>query len=153
MQPGVYYVGPNGGFQITKSNIVVNGTGGVTIILTNNQVIDASKANNSQLNITAPTSGATEGVALWEPATTPAPASPPVNYLGGNAFTANLVGIIYTPNAEVDYNGNTGSTTNPNCVQIVASIINFGGQSINLTSHCSGVPGLKQFGQLVSLVE
>jgi Flp pilus assembly protein TadG len=150
MQAGVYYVGtPTATKAISLAvaqNVIVRGTAGVTLVLLGkNTVITAG--NNSEMDITAPTSGATEGIAVWEPQSTG------TNSLGGNSFIANFTGVIYTPKAEVDYAGNTGSAAVPNCLQIVASTIKFGGQSINLTGNCSKVPGLKQFGQLVSLLE
>jgi hypothetical protein len=59
--------------------------------------------------------------------------------------------LIYAPNADVQYLGNTGNL--PNCTQIVAKSVEFGGNSINFTGNCGGVPGLKVFGQVIALVE
>ena len=74
----------------------------------------------------------------------------PTNWRAG-IFTANITGVIYAPNAEVDYLGNTGAS--PNCTQIIAKSVVFGGNSIKLKGDCSSVPGLKVFGQIVALVE
>jgi len=142
--PGTYYLGGN--LSVTKANITINGTGGVTLILTGNSVIDAS-SNNSIMNLSAPSSGTFEGVVVWEPTSTG------TNNFGGNSFIANLKGIIYTPNGIVNYAGNTGTTALPSCVQIVAKSILLGGNSINISGNCASVPGFKKFGQLVALVE
>jgi Flp pilus assembly protein TadG len=142
MSPGVYYVS-GGDFTLSGNNTTVTGTG-VTIVITDNHRINVT-GNNSSLNLTAPTSGWSAGIAIWEPNSTGS------NVIGANSFIANITGVVYTPNASVIYDGNTGNT--PVCTQIVAKTFKFGGNSIKLTGACSSVPGMKVFGQIPALVE
>src|SRR5262249_5603529 len=107
--------------------------------------IISDTAQNSTLTLTAPTSGWNQGIAIWEPNSTG------VNQVGGNSATVNINGVVYAPSATVAYAGNTGNT--PNCTQIVAKAVTFGANSINITSSCTSVPGLKTFGQIPALVE
>ena len=69
----------------------------------------------------------------------------------GNSSIAEISGLFYAPKADVQFLGNTG--TAPNCTQIIAKSVEFGGNSINIQGDCSGVPGLKTFGQIIALVE
>jgi Flp pilus assembly protein TadG len=143
MNPGIYYLGGN--FNITGNNITLNGAG-VTIVLTASNSAVTLNGNNSNINITAPTaSGWNAGIAIWEPTSTAS------NSFVGNSANVTITGVIYAPQADVQYVGNTG--TSPVCTQIVAKTVEFGGNSINLTGNCSSVPGMKVFGQIAALVE
>jgi hypothetical protein len=148
MSPGVYYVTGDISFKKTGVNVCspIAPCTGVTIVLLSGK-LDAS-SNNSSLNITAPTSGALAGVAIWEPA-----AGTGTIILGNQNFTANVVGLIYAPNALVSYGGNSGTLASPNCLQVVANSMTFTGNSMYIKGDCSSVPGLKKFGQLVALVD
>ena len=142
MSPGVYY--SSGNLVLGGNNMALNGTG-VTIVLNGNSTIQ-STGNNSSMTIAAPTAnGWNQGIAIWEPT------SNGNNTIGANSFTSTVTGVIYTPNATVNFNGNTGVT--PVCTQIVAKSVGFGGNSINFTGACSSVPGVKIFGQIAALVE
>jgi Flp pilus assembly protein TadG len=142
MSAGIYYVGGN--FNITGNNITLNGTG-VTIVLTGNNVFTLN-GQNSVINLTAPTAtGWDQGIAIWEPTSNGS------NNFVGNSANVTITGVIYAPQADVIYTGNTG--TSPTCTQIVAKTVEFGGNSINLTGNCSSAPGVKVFGQIAALVE
>jgi hypothetical protein len=142
---GTYYI--SGNLNITGSGGQTVTGSGVTLALTGATSAIDFTSNNATLTLTAPTaSGWNQGIAIWEPNSTA------TNQIAtGNSSIANITGVIYTPKAGVSYAGNTGST--PECTQIIASTISFGGNSINLTGNCSSVPGVKIFGQTPALVE
>lgn len=143
LNPGVYYVS-GGDFRMASSNISVTGNG-VTIVMADNHIVSVKDSTNSTLSITAPTAGWNAGIAIWEPLTTG------TNIISENNFNANIVGVIYAPLAAVQYGGNNGVAYQ--CTQIVASTIEFNGNSINITGDCGGVAGMKTFGQIPALVE
>jgi len=143
---GIYYL--SGNFDINKNggNQTVTANRGTTLVLTGATSIINFTPNNSTFILTAPTTGWNAGIAIWEPVSTG------INQIAnGNSSVATITGVIYAPHADVQYAGNTGST--PQCTQIVANTVEFAGKSINLTGNCSGVPGVKVFGQIAALVE
>jgi hypothetical protein len=98
------------------------------------------------INLAAPTAaGWDQGIAIWEPTSNGSN-----NFVGNNA-NVTITGVIYAPQADVIYTGNSG--TSPTCTQIIAKTVEFGGNSINLSGNCSSVPGVKVFGQIAALVE
>jgi Flp pilus assembly protein TadG len=141
---GIYYL---------SGNFNANGTGNQTItassatlVLTGATSIVNYTANNSTLTLTAPVSGWSQGIAIWEPTSTGTN-----QFASGNNSIATIQGVVYAPSAAVQYLGNTGSSV---CTQIVAKSVVFGGNSINFKGGCSGtVPGMKTFGQIIALVE
>jgi Flp pilus assembly protein TadG len=146
---GIYYL--SGDFNINGSGGQTVTANHVTLVLTGNTPNTAGvinfTSNNSSLTLTAPTAaGWNQGIAIWEPNSTGTN-----QFALGNSSIANIAGVIYAPHADVQYAGNTGST--PQCTQIVAKTVEFAGKSINLTGNCSGVPGVKVFGQIAALVE
>jgi hypothetical protein len=141
---GIYYISGNlnidgsGGQTVTASN--------VTLVLTGASSIINYPANNSTFILSAPSTGWNAGIAVWEPTSTGS------NLLAsGNSSIAEISGVFYAPKADVQFLGNTG--TAPNCTQILAKSVEFGGNSINIQGNCSGVPGVKTFGQIIALVE
>jgi len=142
---GIYYI---------SGNLNINGTGNetvtannVTLVLTGATSIINYTANNSTFTLSAPGGSAwNAGIAVWEPTSTGS------NLLAsGNSSVASISGVFYAPSADVQFLGNTG--TAPTCTQILAKSVEFGGNSININGDCSGVPGLKTFGQIIALVE
>ncbi|MBR0939092.1 pilus assembly protein TadG-related protein [Bradyrhizobium jicamae] len=143
--PGIYYL--SGNFEEDGTgHETVTGTG-ATLVLTGTSSVVLYNPNNSTLNLTAPTaSGWNQGIAIWEPNSTGSNM-----FAQGNSSIANITGVIYAPNADIQYLGNTGST--PNCTQIISKTVELGGNSIGFTGNCTGVPGVKTFGQVAALVE
>jgi len=141
---GIYYL---------SGNFNANGTGNQTItassatlVLTGVTSAINYTANNSTLTLTAPVSGWSQGIAIWEPNSTATN-----QFASGNNSIANITGVIYAPKAVVQYLGNTGSSI---CTQIVSSSVVFGGNSISFQGGCTAtVPGMKTFGQIIALVE
>ncbi|MGY4506347.1 hypothetical protein ACVWYH_010304 [Bradyrhizobium sp. GM24.11] len=140
---GIYYV--SGNINLTGNNETVTANN-ATFVLTGNTSAISSTGNHQTWTITAPTTGWNAGIAIWEPNSTGS------NLIAtGNNSTATITGVIYAPQADVQYVGNSGNT--PTCTQIVAKTVEFGGNSISITGDCPGVPGLKLFGQIAALVE
>jgi Flp pilus assembly protein TadG len=138
---GVYVMnGGNVGFQISGSSPanVVTATAGVTIYLTDSSggghcgKIDIS--GGQTINITAPTSGATAGIAFWVDNTIAnCPANTQVSFSGGSA--ANVTGAIYAPANQVTYSG--GSAAANGCTQIVSDTLTISGPSY-VQHNCTG---------------
>jgi hypothetical protein len=139
---GVYYVG-----QLSvASNVTLTATSGTTIVITstngtsyNNNPIDIS--SNSTVSITAPTSGATKGLAIMVDRN--APASTYKNgggcNTGCNAIASNsntdIRGAIYVPSEELDYASNNQTEV---CTQLIADTINFS-SNVTLTASCNNL--------------
>jgi len=131
LDPGVYIIS-NGSLK-SAAQYNVSGTG-VTIILTSPSPSSDngtfSFTGGGALNITAPTTGPTAGIALWADSGLP---NNQDKFAGGT--TGNLVGAIYLPSHDVKYAGN--SNTASNCMQLIAYNIVFTGTS-NFNHNCSG---------------
>ncbi len=131
LSPGIYIIN-NGGFNDTGQNTVTGN--GVTIILTSatpsSDTGTFSVTGGGGLNITAPTTGPTAGIALWADGQLP---NQEDKFAGGT--TSSLVGAIYLPSHDVKFagNGNTASK----CMQMVAYNIIFTGTA-TFNHNCDG---------------
>jgi hypothetical protein len=122
---GTYYI--NGGDATIRGNISCTGC---TIVLTNqstasNASIGQFSANaQSNINLSAPTSGTFKGIAIYQDRR--AQDSNQTNKVnGGNASI--ITGALYFPGQQLDYNGN--GTTDAQCTMIVARRVYFNGNS------------------------
>ncbi len=98
--PGVYII--NNG-DLTFNNANVTSAPGVTFVLTGTSPGSFSWTNYSgTYSITAPTSGATAGVAIWQ--TCNSSGSQGTSFQGGS--TLNLSGVIYAPCSAADVGNN-----------------------------------------------
>ena len=141
---GIYYI--SGNLNITGTGNQTVTANNVTLVLTGATSIINYPANNSTFTFRHLATGWNAGIAVWEPTSTGS------NLLAsGNSSIAEISGLFYAPGADVQFLGNTG--TAPNCTQILAKSVEFGGNSINIQGNCGGVPGLKTFGQIIALVE
>ncbi len=140
LSAGVYII--NGGNLSVKGGATINATGGVTIILTSSSGSNygtVSIAGGTNVNVTAPTTGPTAGLAFFQDRN--APQGPANDFTGGT--TQNITGAIYFPNETVSYTG--GATTGGAvCTQLIALTLSFVGTS-TLSSSCSGT-GVKGIG-------
>jgi len=112
-------------------------TSGTTIILTTSnpakQCATTKIGGGAIVTLTAPTSGALAGVALYQDrACTDHTLS---NSLSGGG-TQNIVGAIYFPQQIVDYSGGS-PTGGAQCTQLIAWKINFSGSS-TFQNNCTG---------------
>jgi Flp pilus assembly protein TadG len=142
--PGVYIVDQgsvdlhSGTLNAPPSSGCAN-TGGVTIILANDTgglPPDITVNGNFNLKITAPTSGSTAGIALFQDRVSCPGCGNKIN--GGS--TSDITGAIYFPTNAVSYSGGS-STGGAVCTQLIAYTITFKGNS-TFNSNC-GSAGTK----------
>jgi len=113
----------------------ITATAGVTIIFASSTGTNYGSlkiAGNPTINITAPNSGPTKGIAIWEDKTAPE-ASISIN----GASSMNIQGVVYMPSQDVTYAGNPSSA----CTQLIANIITLSGAS-GFSNSCPSSPGL-----------
>ena len=134
LNPGIYVIN-SGSFNLSGGT-TFNATGGVTIVLTSSTGSSYATANISggaSVNITAPTSGPTAGLAFFQDRN--APSSGTDSFSGG--ATQNITGAIYFPHQAVNYSGGT-ATGGSACTQLIAYTMTFsGGTTFN--NNCAGV--------------
>ena len=170
LQPGVYCGGINisGGAVVTlapgiyildqgdlslSGGSTLNGTD-ATIILTSSA--GASSVGNvvisggTNVNLVAPTTGASAGIAIWQDAR--APDSGKDNLTGGS--TMDITGAIYLPSQSVTYTGGA-SNNGSGCTQLIALNIKFSGNSVLANNNCSGtgVASISSSSTLAQLVQ
>jgi len=149
LNPGVYIV--DGGQFAASGGAAITGNG-VTIFLTGSGSTYATMqiTGNASLNITPPTTGATEGIGVFQDRNAPAPTCstdsvcPMQNNIGGNG--AAVTGVVYFSHQTVMWNGN-GATASPQCSQIVALTLQFAGNA-TFQTNCTGVPGVVKIGAI-----
>jgi len=144
MTAGTYYI--DGGSFTMSSNTTLTATSGVTIILTGSgsDFAELNINSNAVINITAPTSGTYEGIAIMQDqdATT-------TNALDSNV-TITVTGALYFPNSQLHMDSNSviqstgGGTTG--CGLIIADTIHLDSNahislnSASGTCDSAGVP-------------
>ncbi len=151
LQPGTYII--NGGILTLSGGATLNATGGVTIVLTgasSSSIGSVQESGTSNINITAPTTGPTAGMAIYQDRSAPSTA--------GSSFsgstTQSITGAMYFPSASVSYSGSTGSsgTGASQCTQLIGFTLTFSG-STTFNANCSGVGVLGMGGGSTKLVE
>ena len=128
---GVYII--NGG-GIT-SNSTINGTGVTFILTSKTPSLDTGTFNmlsGATLNLSAPTSGTTQGITLWADASLPHEAD---NFRAGS--TSNITGAVYLPSHMVNYSGSAAASST--CFQLVADEIAISGAANFTHTNCTGV--------------
>jgi Flp pilus assembly protein TadG len=131
LNPGIYYM--DQGSLSVSGNATINGAG-VTIVFTsgnNSNFATASIGSNSNVNLTAPTTGPTAGIVIFGDRRMPV--GTPFKMTGGT--TQSLGGAIYLPKAALIYAG--GSSAADGCTQIVADTLSWSGTS-SLSLNCNG---------------
>jgi hypothetical protein len=145
--PGIYVV--DGGQLSMAGGASLTGSG-VTIVLSSKNVAGYATvkvAGGANLNLTAPASGPTAGLAFFQdPA---APQSGSNSFNGGSGQT--IIGALYFPNQALSY---AGGGTASNCTQIVARTIAIAGNATLALDDaaCAGA-GVKLAGGHPVLVE
>ena len=138
MRPGVYII-DRGLFNLTNG-ANVTATGGVTIVLTSSSGSNYATATidgGTTLTITAPTTGATKGLAFFQDQRA---SSSGVDTVTGGA-NLNVTGALYFPNQVVNYSGGTNTTAL--CTQLIAYRINYtGGTTFKNSCSGTGVTGI-----------
>lgn len=144
---GVYIIN-QGSFSLA-GGATINATSGTTIVLTSStgaNYATVSVSNGTTLNLTAPSTGATAGLAFFQDRN--APSSGTDSFSGGS--TQNITGALYFPNQAVSYSN--GTSSNAACTQLIAYTAQFtGGSTFNNT--CAGVGVASIGGSSSKLVE
>lgn len=126
MAPGVYYIDN----MFNVQNAILNALGGVTIII-NGPPYPVRVRANSKLNITAPSTGAFAGIAIFGPRNS----TPAVIQEFADSSQTNIQGAIYFPSQTIQF-GPT-SQLNSSCTQIIGDQIRIENNA-NISNSCSG---------------
>ena len=147
--PGIYIL-DCGQLKVDGSSSLI-ATQGSTLVLTCStgaaNIATASIAGGATIDITAPTTGATAGLAIYQDRN--APSSGSDSLAGGS--TQNITGAIYFPSQAITYTGGTSGAGASTCTQLIALKMTFKGNS-NFASNCAG-DGTKQVGVAIKLVD
>ena len=133
--PGIYYV-VNG--SLTFNNANVTQATGVTFVLTGSSPGSFVWTNSTSTTMTAPTTGATTGILLWQ--TCPSNGQAPVNtFAGGSTLQAS--GELYTPCGQLDLTNNAKivAPSGGGLGAVAAQVIATG--SANITASPGGATG------------
>src|SRR5467141_1539087 len=122
LSPGIYYL--DGANLSVAGNATITGAG-VTLVFTGSGSNwgTASIGSNAIVNLTAPTSGATQGIVIYGDRNMPVGTA--FNLTGGG--TQNFGGAIYLPKANLSFSGGNGTSTS--CTKVIADTITFTGSS------------------------
>ncbi|WP_407166088.1 hypothetical protein [Bradyrhizobium sp. ORS 111] len=131
LNPGVYYF--NGANLSVAGNATITGSG-VTLVFTGsgNNWGSATIGSNANVTLTAPTSGATQGIVMYGDRKMPVGTA--FSLEGGG--TQNFGGAIDLPKAALKFAGGNGTTTS--CTQIIADTITVTGSS-NIQVNCAAL--------------
>jgi len=131
MNAGVYIV--DRGSFLVSGGATLTATSGVTIVLTSSTGANYATAevdNGTTLNIKAPTSGATKGIAIFQDRA--ASASGTDTFAGGSSTT--IQGALYFPAQMVNFSNGASTSI---CTQLIAWRVNYTGGA-TLQDSCSG---------------
>lgn len=145
LNPGIYYL--DGGDLSMSGQSTLRGTG-VTLVFTSssgNNYASASIAGGATLNIVAPTTGPTAGIAIFGDRNMPVGSR--FKFTGGDSEA--IGGAVYVPMGALEWAGN--ATAAQHCTQIIADTIQLVGNS-GLQVDCTGY-GTRTFGSPALLTE
>ncbi len=130
MNGGTYYIDRG---TLTSTGGTIDGTAGVTIIFGDStgsgDCGGISFTGNSNVNITAPTSGNFSGLAFYR--NSDCDADEEFKIAGGNDST--ILGAIYNPSGAIKITGN--GTVGSTCLQLISDTLKITGDS-NIGSVC-----------------
>ena len=139
MNPGIYYIDRNK-FDVSGSTII-NAMGGVSIVLTSSTGANYAKfdiTGSARLNLMAPSTGPTAGMAVWQDRRAPTNNN---NSINGSSIQ-NITGAVYFPRQSLTWTGST-VVGGSQCTQVIARTLTFVGSS-QMKSTCAGV-GTRSF--------
>jgi hypothetical protein len=146
LNPGIYIL-DQGSLTMT-GNSTLSGSG-VTIIFTSSTGSNYATADikgGASINLTAPSTGSTAGIALYGDRNMPVGTS--IAFGGGSGQL--IQGVIYFPSAALSWAGNP-TTTSSTCTELIANTISFVGDS-GFATNCSAL-GAKVIGPTSLLLE
>jgi Flp pilus assembly protein TadG len=158
VKPGVYIIA--GGSLTFNSKVTVTdaGLGGVTFVLTGDSThgyatLTISGGPQSNVSLSAPTSGPYGGLTFFQDRSAPAPSTSGGSTAcgsgtgGQNQITGGsnqlITGALYFPNQSLCYSGGSSSTGAGKCTQLIAHTLSFTGNS-DIQSICAGT-GVSSF--------
>ncbi|MDP1590606.1 MAG: hypothetical protein Q8M07_22830 [Prosthecobacter sp.] len=143
LNPGIYYLDSSELKMAGNSSLTGKD---VTIVFTSSKGVyaGASISSNAVIDLTAPATGPTAGIALFGDRAMTAGTS--FKLTGGGTQTWG--GALYLPKAALTYAG--GATGGAGCTQIVADTVTFTGNS-NLALECEG-SGVTPMGSQTAIV-
>ena len=139
--PGVYYV-VNG--NLTFNNADVTQAAGVTFVLTGTSpgAFQWTNYSNTPTQMSAPTTGATAGILVWQTCGTGGSPSSLIDDPFAGGSTLDVAGAIYTPCGELDLSNNAHLNAAPNeTMSVIADVIHVSGSAgiiANSGSNSSG---------------
>ena len=122
--PGIYYI-VNG--SLTFNNVTVTQASGVTFVLTGSSPGSFEWVNNSNTTteMSAPTSGPTAGILVWQTCGSGGSPSSLINDPFDNGSTLNVSGAIYMPCGELDLSNNAHlNAASGASMSVIADVIN-----------------------------
>jgi hypothetical protein len=146
LNPGIYIL--DQGSLSMVGNSTLTGAG-VTIIFTSStgsNYATASIGGGAIINLSAPTTGSTAGIALYGDRNMPVGTS----YSFGGGSSQTIQGIAYFPKGAVSWAGNP-TTTSSTCMELIADTITLVGDS-GFATNCSAF-GAKVLGPTSLLLE
>lgn len=129
------YVFDKVGLTVQNSNLTLSNATIVFTATSGSTYGNFSVSGTSTLTLTAPTSGATSGVAIWMDRNAPS-----TNFVTiGGTVTMTQAGAIYAPSAQAKITGGVTGT----CAQIIASqiVVTGSNSSLSYTSSCGSTGG------------
>ena len=147
--PGIYYLGNTSATTAFFMNGgTINALGGVTLVMVNIQYASGFfTTGGATINIAAPTTGPTAGLAIVQNSDTTYPY--PSQFT--TASNLNFTGTIRLPWGSFGVSNGTLATINGanGCGQVIASTVSTNGGSVNIGNQCSA-QGLPGFGTIVT---
>ncbi len=141
LSPGVYYIDN----QLNMGNgVTVNATGGVTLVLNGNYSM--SIGNNAIINITAPATGPTAGLAIASIRT-----NTKTQTFSNNA-NLTIKGALYFPGGTANFSNNA-TITATDCTQLIAGKITYSNNAALNDSNCKAFGASQVGGSVPKLVE
>jgi Flp pilus assembly protein TadG len=128
LSPGTYYIDSQ---LVFGNNVVVNATGGVTLVIQGDYAINIS--NNAQINISAPSSGIYSGLAFFGDRS----GLSTVQQIFSNNTALNIKGAIYFPNQIIQFDNNA-ETQPGGCTQIIGRKVALS-NNVTIENNCTGV--------------
>jgi hypothetical protein len=143
-QPGLYVI--SGGDFDANAGAVINGTG-VTFFITSPNEIRLN--GHAELNLSAPTSGELSGILIFASRSGGSDLTHQINGTAGSV----VQGAVYAPTTGLEYTGDSSSTGEGGCTQVIGYTVLLSGNS-GLASDCedAGTSDIK-VNEFVKLVE
>ena len=123
LNAGLYYL-TSGSFKVsgTNTNSPVDATSGVTLYFPPSSSGTLSVTGGAGLNLTAPSGGSYDGIAVWKEASNHS--SPPTDSAAWTGSNVVINGVLYMPYTALTY---TGGTTAENATIVAGTFTTTGG--------------------------